>query len=45
MGPCVGMVPALADRRCLAASEPATASTGTITPKRPNHMAIASITL
>ncbi|EXI73859.1 MAG: hypothetical protein AW07_01995 [Candidatus Accumulibacter sp. SK-11] len=41
-GPCVGRVPAVTKIRFLAASEPAIASTGMITPKRPNHIATAS---
>ena len=44
-GPCVGSVPSVAASRFFAASEPAIASTGTITPKRPNHIASASMTL
>ena len=36
---------AVAAKRFLLASEPAIASTGTIVPKRPNHMAMASSTL
>ena len=40
--PCVGIVPAVAAMRFLAASEPAIAITGTITPKRPNHIAMPS---
>ena len=34
--------PAVTAMRFFAASEPAMASTGTITPKRPNHIAMAS---
>ena len=43
--PCVGMVPPVTAMRFFAASEPAIASTGTITPKRPHHMTTASRTL
>lgn len=41
----VGKVPSVAVARFLAARDPAMASTGTITPKRPSHMATASSTL